>query len=53
MYSFHRDEECARQVYDQVCDAYSRIFEKLELNCYKGLHSLLIDVHDPYRRFSI
>jgi len=37
MYSFHRDEQCARQVYDQVCDAYSRIFQKLELNFYKGL----------------
>ncbi|CAF3482702.1 unnamed protein product [Rotaria socialis] len=35
LYSFHRDEECARVVYDQVCDAYERIFKKLELNCFK------------------
>jgi len=37
MYSFHRDEECARQIYDQVCNAYGRIFQKLELNCFQGL----------------
>ncbi len=36
MYSFHRDEECARQIYDQVCNAYGRIFQKLELNCFQG-----------------
>ncbi len=37
MYSFHRDEECAHQIYDQVCNAYERIFQKLELKFFKGL----------------
>jgi prolyl-tRNA synthetase len=41
MYSFHRDEECARHIYDQVCDAYERIFQKLELNCFKGLDDVI------------
>jgi prolyl-tRNA synthetase len=41
LYSFHRDEECARQTYEQVCDAYERIFQKLELNCYKGLSDII------------
>lgn len=36
LYSFHQDEECARQTYEQVCSAYERIFKKLGLNCYKG-----------------
>ncbi|CAF0788299.1 unnamed protein product [Adineta ricciae] len=35
LYSFHRSEECAQQVYEQVCDAYERIFQKLELKCFK------------------
>ena len=41
LYSFHRDEECARQIYDQVCDAYERIFQKLELKCFKGLYYII------------
>jgi len=41
MYSFHRNEECARQIYDQVCNAYERIFQKLELNFFKGLDYLI------------
>lgn len=36
LYSFHRTEQCARQTYDEVCRAYERIFDKLELKCYKG-----------------
>ena len=53
MYSFHRDEECARQIYDQVCDAYGRIFEKLELNCYKGYHLDLIYTSKSIWKFSL
>ena len=36
LYSFHQDDECARRTYDEVCSAYERIFQKLELKCYKG-----------------
>ena len=46
MYSFHRDEECARRVYDQVCDAYERIYDKLELNCYKGWNSIFCNLRN-------
>ncbi|CAF1105522.1 unnamed protein product [Adineta steineri] len=35
LYSFHRDEDCAHQIYEQVCDAYERIFQKLELSSFK------------------
>ncbi|UJR23397.1 hypothetical protein I4U23_026405 [Adineta vaga] len=35
LYSFHRDDECANRVYEQVCDAYERIFQKLELKYFK------------------
>jgi hypothetical protein len=48
LYSFHRDEECARQTYDQVCDAYERIFQKLELKCFKGLYIVLLVVNQNF-----
>jgi prolyl-tRNA synthetase len=41
MYSFHRNEECAHQIYDQVGNAYEKIFQKLELNFFKGLDYLI------------
>lgn len=36
MYTFDADEESAMRTYQQVCDAYSRIFDRLGVNYVKG-----------------
>ena len=37
LYTFDKDEESARETYEDVCQAYERLFAKLGLPSLKGM----------------